>query len=46
MLKVMFAVAVGTYIAYEMSMRKKDGSSNSDKGKLQPAYDRVPVSNK
>ncbi len=45
-LKVMLAVAVGTYIAYEMNFKKKDGSSDSNNGKLEPVYERVPVSNK
>ncbi len=40
----MFVVALGTYIAYEMTFRKKVGSSDINKRKLEPAYERVPVS--
>ena len=43
-LKVMFAVAIGTYVAYELTMRnKKDGSSGGGKKELSPAYERVPM---
>ncbi|QHT66833.1 hypothetical protein GXP67_09260 [Rhodocytophaga rosea] len=43
-LKVMFAVAIGTYVAYELTIRnRKTLSSGHTKNNLSSTYQRTPL---
>jgi hypothetical protein len=43
-LKVMFAIAIGTYVAYEITTRSKKGSSTGNgKRELSSSSERIPA---
>jgi hypothetical protein len=44
-LKVMFIIAIGTYVAYELTTRKKNILPGSGKKQLESDHDRTSVAN-